>query len=218
MLHFRFESKCAWPVAGVDEAGRGPWAGPVVAAAVILDPENLPRGIDDSKKLDAEQREEFFSVIHRCACAIGIGQASVAEIDIFNIRRATHLAMTRAVQVLILAPAFALVDGNDPPPLPCPARALIGGDGRALSIAAASIVAKVTRDRLMVEMCAAHPVYGFSRHKGYGTPEHAFALLTHGPCAEHRESFAPVRQARATISRGVAVTETQVNRLIQQDS
>ena len=218
MPHFRFEAKYPSPVAGIDEVGRGPWAGPVVAAAVILDPKKLPREIDDSKKLDHEEREKFFKEIHACAFAIGVGQASVAEIDIFNIRKASHLAMVRAFQALNMVPAFALVDGNDPPPLSCPARAIVEGDARSLSIAAASIVAKVTRDRMMVEMCGAHPVYGFSRHKGYGTPEHAFALLTHGPCSEHRESFAPVRQARATISRGVAITETQVNLLIQQDS
>ena len=181
-----------WPVAGVDEAGRGPLAGPV--AAVILDPDDIPDGIDDSKALTSDAREALFDVIVGRALGVGIAFASTAEIDALNIRQATFLAMDRALAALAVTPAHALVDGNEvPPTLACPAEAVIGGDATSLSIAAASILAKVSRDRLMRRLCARYPAYGFSQHKGYGTRRHRAALAEHGPCPAHRRSFAPVR-------------------------
>jgi len=184
-------------VCGVDEAGRGPWAGSVVAAAVILDPNALPMGINDSKKLTAAQRESLFEQIQALAIAWSIAEASVAEIDSLNILRANDLAMARAVSGLKVAPASALVDGNRAPSLPCAAMALVGGDARSLSIAAASILAKVYRDRLMIAADAAYPGYGFAQHKGYGTAAHAAALQRLGPCPLHRMSFAPLKKLGA---------------------
>jgi ribonuclease HII len=195
----RLERALAAPVAGIDEAGRGPWAGPVVAAAVVLDPARVPAGLDDSKRLSAPRRAALFEALAACA-AVGVGLADVAEIDRLNIRRATHLAMRRALDALPTRPRHALVDGNDVPDLPCPATAVVGGDGLSLSIAAASIVAKVTRDRLMEALARSHPGYGFERHKGYGTALHRGALARLGPCAQHRLSFRPVALA-AAISR-----------------
>jgi len=187
-------------VAGIDEAGRGPWAGPVVAAAAILDPGRaIPEGLNDSKKLTEPQRERLFDIIVAEAIAYGVGVATPAEIDQINIRRATHLAMVRATEALALGgvrPTAALVDGDDPPLLDIPTRALVRGDGRSCSIAAASILAKVTRDRLMAALDAEHPGYGFARHKGYGTAFHAQALLRLGPCPIHRFTFAPVSAAQ----------------------
>ncbi|MCH7485439.1 MAG: ribonuclease HII [Proteobacteria bacterium] len=184
-------------VAGVDEAGRGPWAGPVVAAAVILDRDgldpDLALGLDDSKKLPAARRERLFAALQACAL-IGVGRADVADIDSMNILGATLLAMGRAVSALGAAPDLALIDGTSVPDLPCPARPVIGGDGLSLSIAAASIVAKVTRDRLMSELALAHPGYGWERNKGYGTPEHRAALETLGVTPHHRRSFRPIRK------------------------
>lgn len=181
------------PVAGADEAGRGPLAGPVVAAAVILDPERVPEGLNDSKQLTAARRAALFEEI--CATSeIGLCLAPPSRIDRDNIRQACLWALTRAVAALPLAPALVLVDGNDPPPLACPLEMVIGGDGLIASIAAASIVAKVTRDRLMADLGLAFPAYGFERHKGYGTRAHAEALRRHGPCQHHRVSFAPVRE------------------------
>lgn len=182
-----------WPLAGVDEAGRGPLAGPVVAAAVILDPADVPAGLCDSKLLAAGERERLFREIAERALSVSVASATAAEIDALNIRQATLLAMRRAVAGLALRPAFVLVDGNDPPVFACPAEAIIGGDGIACSIAAASIVAKVTRDAMMARLCARYPAYGFSRHAGYGTAAHRAALQVHGPCPEHRYSFAPVK-------------------------
>ncbi|SDR60819.1 RNase HII [Rhizobiales bacterium GAS191] len=179
-------------VAGVDEAGRGPLAGPLVAAAVILDPGSMPEGVDDSKALKPEQRAALFEAILDCA-EVGIATVSVAEIDRINIRQATLLAMRRAVAALPRRPCVALIDGNDPPALSCATSAIIGGDGLSLSIAAASIVAKVFRDAIMRRLEAAHPGYGFSAHKGYGTKAHLAALARLGPSAAHRTSFAPVR-------------------------
>jgi ribonuclease HII len=179
-------------VCGVDEAGRGPLAGPVVAAAVIFEKGRIPRGLDDSKKLSAEAREKLYDKIFGRAVAVGIGDATVDEIDLVNIRQATHLAMARAVRALDPAPCFALVDGNDPPPLPCPCDTLIGGDGLSVSIAAASIIAKVTRDRMMLVLHETHPEYGWDHNKGYGTPDHLSALKAHGCTPHHRRSFAPV--------------------------
>ncbi len=188
------------PVAGIDEAGRGPWAGPVVAAAVILDmTQPLPDGINDSKKLTESQRERLFEAVTGCAVSYGVGVASPEEIDRINIRQATHLAMNRALEALTLSgppPVAALVDGNDAPAFPVPTRAIVDGDALSLSIAAASILAKVTRDRMMVALDAAHPGYGFARHKGYGTAQHAEALLRLGPCPIHRMTFGPVASAK----------------------
>ncbi|MGE4217945.1 MAG: ribonuclease HII [Alphaproteobacteria bacterium] len=185
----------AGPVAGIDEAGRGPWAGPVVAAAVILDADRLPGPllcrIDDSKRLTREAREAVFSEMTRYA-AVGIGVAEVAEIDAINILQATMRAMGRAVEALGQPVAIALVDGNRPPPLPCAVRTVVGGDGLSLSIAAASIVAKVTRDRMMADLAGTHPGYGWERNAGYGTPEHSAAMERLGITVQHRRSFAPV--------------------------
>ncbi len=182
----------AVPVAGVDEVGRGPWAGPVVACAVVLDPARVPVGLDDSKRLSAVQRERLFEEI--CATAdVSLAFAPPTRIDGHNIRQATLWALARAVAGLACTPRLVLVDGNDLPPVPCLARTIIGGDGLVASIAAASIVAKVTRDRLMGALGAAHPGYGFERHIGYGTPEHQQALAALGVCRHHRTSFAPVR-------------------------
>ncbi len=196
MPHFIFESrilsKIGGPVAGVDEAGRGPLAGPVVAAAVIFDKKHIPKGIDDSKALSESAREAAFAAIMETALGVGVGEASVDEIDLVNIRQATHLAMARAIRALSLAPVFALVDGNDPPALPCPCNTIVSGDARSLSIAAASIIAKVTRDRLMATLHGQFPGYGWVRNKGYATEEHLDALARLGPTRHHRRSFAPV--------------------------
>ena len=178
-------------VAGLDEAGRGPWAGPVVAAAVILNGDTVPAGIDDSKALAPARREALFAQLRETA-VIGVGTASVAEIDRLNILAATMLAMGRAVAALATAPAHALVDGNRLPALPCPATAVVGGDRRSLSIAAASIVAKVTRDRVMAGLAGEFPGYGWERNAGYGTPEHRAALARLGVTSHHRRSFAPI--------------------------
>jgi ribonuclease HII len=173
----RLRKRGVWPVVGIDEVGRGPLAGPVVAAAVVLDPKRVPRGLDDSKALDAETRAVLYE----------------RDIDATDIRRASLLAMRRALVALPLTPAFALVDGRDRPDVPCEVEAVIKGDGIVMSIAAASIVAKVVRDRLMQRLCAHYPVYGFSRHVGYATPEHRAAIAAHGPCPYHRMSFSPFR-------------------------
>ncbi|MCB8838757.1 ribonuclease HII [Aurantimonas sp. VKM B-3413] len=180
-------------VAGIDEAGRGPLAGPVVAAAVILDPARMPNGLNDSKKLVMEERERLFAEILASAC-VGFASASALEIDRFNIRGATLLAMRRALQALGQQPCHVLVDGRDlPPRLSCPGTAVISGDALSLSIAAASIVAKVARDRMMRRACPAYDGYGFSRHMGYGTAEHLAAIERLGPCPIHRLSFRPLR-------------------------
>ena len=197
MPHYIYESRLlktmAGPICGVDEAGRGPLAGPVVAAAVILDKARMPKGLNDSKQLDEETREALFPQIMAMAMAVGVGEASVGEIDLVNIRQATHLAMARAVRALQVPASFALVDGNDAPALPCKCDTLVGGDGRSLSIAAASIIAKVTRDRLMMRLHQEHPGYNWCSNKGYGTPEHYSGLKLHGVTIHHRRSFAPIR-------------------------
>jgi len=197
MPHYIYESRLlktmAGPVCGVDEAGRGPLAGPVVAAAVILDRKRIPKGLNDSKQLSEEDREALYPAIMEMAIAVGVGEASVGEIDLINIRQATHMAMARAVRALKVAAEFALVDGNDAPALPCRCDTLIGGDGRSVSIAAASIIAKVTRDRLMVALHDDHPGYNWRSNKGYGTPEHYAGLKAHGVTAHHRRSFGPIR-------------------------
>jgi len=181
-------------VAGVDEAGRGPLAGPVVAAAVILDELKPIRGLKDSKVLTALKRERLFDEIHAKALCLSIAQASVEEIDALNILQATMLAMKRAVEGLRLRPNKVLVDGNRLPQLRVQAEAVIGGDAKIKSISAASILAKVHRDRLCLELHREHPQYGFDGHKGYCTPEHLAALRAHGACPHHRRSFAPVRE------------------------
>lgn len=181
-------------VAGVDEAGRGPLAGPVVAAAVILDTANIPDGLNDSKQLDLAERERLFAEIMRFA-TVCVASSSAAEIDRINIRQATLLAMRRAFDGLSAPACHVLVDGRDvPPSFALRGTAVVGGDARSLSIAAASIVAKVTRDRMMTRLCATFPAYGFSRHMGYATPTHLGALRDHGPCPYHRMSFRPIRQ------------------------
>src|SRR3984957_4895162 len=196
MPSYAFETKILaqrdGPVAGVDEAGRGPLAGPVVAAAVIFERKRIPKGLDDSKVMSEAAREQSFAVIMDMALCVGVGETSVDEIDLVNIRQATHLAMARAVRALALAPVFALVDGNDAPALPCPCDTLVGGDGRSVSIAAASLIAKVTRDRMMAALHAEFPNYGWLRNKGYGTGEHLEALILHGATPHHRRSFSPV--------------------------
>lgn len=181
------------PVCGVDEAGRGPWAGPVVAAAVILDPAAVPGGIRDSKLLPAPRRAALHGEIVASA-RVGVGIAERAEIDEINILQATFRAMARAVEALGAPPAAALVDGNGAPKLACPARTLVGGDMLSVSVAAASIVAKVTRDAIMAELAGECPGYGWERNMGYGTPEHRVALARLGITRHHRLSFAPVRE------------------------
>ena len=181
-------------VAGVDEAGRGPLAGPVVAAAVILDPLRRIRGLADSKLLSPARREELDAQIRAKALCVAVGSASVEEIDRINILQATLLAMRRAVEALRLKPVKVLVDGNQLPILSIRAEAIIDGDATVKAISAASIIAKVHRDHLCLQLDALHPQYGFADHKGYATPEHLAALRRHGACAVHRRTFAPVRE------------------------
>lgn len=194
MVDLSYEQQAAnegyFPVCGVDEAGRGPLAGPVCAAAVILPPDTVITGLDDSKKLTAKKRDVLFDEIRACALAYGVAFASVEEIERLNILQATYLAMRRSIEALSVSPAFALIDGNRiPPDLNVPARAIVGGDGLSASIAAASVLAKVTRDRLMLQMDAQYPGYGFAAHKGYGSRAHCEALRELGPCPIHRMSF-----------------------------
>jgi len=181
-------------IAGIDEVGRGPLAGPVVAAAVVLDMKRVPKGLADSKVLTLEEREALFDKIVATA-QIGIASISHLEIDVINIRQASLSAMCRALAALPCVPDIALVDGNDPPRLPCRVETIVKGDARVASIAAASIVAKVVRDRLMKRLARSFPAYGFSTNVGYRSPTHLAALDAHGPCVFHRRSFAPVRIA-----------------------
>lgn len=183
-------------LAGVDEAGRGPLAGPVMAAAVVLDPGRPIDGLGDSKRIRESEREALEPVIRARALAWAVAWADPAEIDALNILQATHLAMRRAVQGLAVVPTYVQVDGDRVPRLSVPAEAVIGGDGTVAEIGAASILAKVWRDRLMCAMEARHPGYGFAGHKGYPTEAHMAALERMGPCRIHRRSFAPVRRAR----------------------
>ncbi len=207
MPDFAFERTCRGPVCGIDEAGRGPLAGPVVAAAVVLDQRRLSpglrRGIDDSKKLSPEAREEFARRLWDCA-AIGVGAASVAEIDRVNILQASLLAMRRAFAALPQCPLSALIDGNRTPQIPCATRAVVGGDGLSLSIAAASIIAKVTRDRLMRALALRYPGYGWEHNMGYPTAEHREALVALGLTPHHRRSFGPVQLILGFDSRKTA--------------
>jgi ribonuclease HII len=191
-----FEQRLTGVICGIDEAGRGPLAGPVVAAAVILPtivPPLLLAQLDDSKRLAARRRETLFDIILACA-TVGVGRAEVAEIDRINILQATFLAMGRAAARLGCPVDHALVDGNQRPPLSCPVQCIVKGDGRSLSIAAASVIAKVTRDRIMVALAQAFPGYGWDHNAGYGTADHRAAILRLGPTPHHRLSFAPLRQ------------------------
>lgn len=191
---FRFETEApAGPVCGVDEVGRGPWAGPVVTAAVILDPATAPEGLNDSKKLSAKKRDVLFDQLQVAPHAVGV--ASVEEIDRLNILNATYLAMQRAIAALPVAPGFALIDGNRIPyDLPCPAWAIVKGDARSASIAAASIIAKVTRDRMMADLAEAFPGYGWETNAGYGVPAHREGLNRLGVTPHHRRSFKPIHK------------------------
>jgi len=187
-----------WPVAGCDEAGRGPLAGPVVAAAVVLDPDRIPRGLNDSKKLTADEREKLYEKI--CATAqVAVAFGSIARIDRDNILRASLWALARAVKALPVVPRLVYVDGNIKIDAGCDCEAVVSGDALVLSVAAASIVAKVTRDRLMVRLGFEHPGYGFERHMGYSVPEHFAALARLGPTIHHRRSFAPVAAKLAAL-------------------
>lgn len=195
MPDLRLERACEGLVAGIDEAGRGPWAGPVVAAAVILDvaslPDDLTNTIDDSKKLSAARREDIAARLCHCA-RIGIGAATISEIGTLNILGATFLAMERAVTALGIVPDMALVDGNRAPTLSCPVRTVVKGDSISLSIAAASIVAKVTRDRIMARLAVRYPEFGWERNAGYGTAQHRAALERVGVTPHHRKTYAPI--------------------------
>ena len=196
MPDFALERAAGGPVAGIDEAGRGPWAGPVVAAAVILDPATLPHllaaGLDDSKTLPPARRRELYRGLLECA-EIGIGAASVREIEEDNVLGATLTAMGRALAALPRRPTVALVDGNRAPDLPCRVETVVRGDSLSMSIAAASIVAKVTRDRIMARLSSRYPGFAWERNAGYGTAEHRRALERHGPTPHHRRGFAPIR-------------------------
>jgi ribonuclease HII len=188
-----------WPVAGADEAGRGPLAGPVVAAAVILDPDRIPDGLNDSKQLSAQKREVLFEKIIATA-TVAIASSSSTRIDETDIRKASLDAMRRAVIGLAIPASYVLTDGLDVPPgIPCPGRAVVKGDARSLSIAAASIIAKVTRDRMMTRAHLVFPAYGFAMHAGYGTAQHRRGIEEHGPCSLHRMSFRPLRRDGVAI-------------------
>jgi len=192
MPDFEIENSRRGIIAGVDEAGRGPWAGPVVAAAVIANQSTIPSGINDSKKLSSDKRELLFEQIMQ-NCLVGVGIASAQEIDDLNILQATMLAMRRAVLNLQSIPDLALIDGNKTPDLPCKAIAIVKGDAKSLSIAAASIIAKVTRDRIMCKLANDHPFYGWESNSGYGTKKHQDGLAKHGITAHHRLSFKPIK-------------------------
>ena len=203
MPDFQLEDESLKPVAGFDEAGRGPWAGPVVASAVILPRDAMPVSLltklDDSKKVRKTARETLFAEL-RAVAEIGIGITSPAEIDEFNILQASMLAMQRAAKGLTIKPAAALVDGNHAPDIPYEVKTIVKGDSRSLSIAAASIVAKVTRDRIMADLSKKYPGYGWESNAGYGTKEHYNALLQLGVTPEHRQSFTPIRNLLTTSS------------------
>lgn len=190
---FSIESAYHGTIVAIDEVGRGPWAGPVVTAAVVLDPHNIPTGINDSKKLSAAKREELFHTITASA-RTATGMATVEEIDRLNILQATFLAMQRAYDALAVDAEIALIDGNKAPKLPCPTRCIVKGDAISLSIAAASIIAKVTRDRLMASFAREYPFYGWETNAGYGTKAHQEGLAIHGITPHHRKSFAPIKQ------------------------
>jgi len=198
---FEIENEFDGLVAGIDEAGRGPWAGPVVAAAVILNPNGTPAGLRDSKTLSEKRRRELSAALWKVA-RIGVGVASVEEIDRLNILRASLLAMTRAAANLPAAPSVCIVDGKIKPRLPCPAYTVVKGDAKSLSIAAASIIAKVTRDRMMRELARDFPEYAWERNKGYGVAAHRSALDIYGVTPHHRRSFAPIHNKLYADSHG----------------
>ena len=188
------ERECPQPVCGIDEVGRGPWAGPVVAAAVILNPDDVPVGLNDSKKLSAGRRQMLAEAI-RATALVGLGEASVGEIERLNILQASYLAMRRAVDALPQRPAFCLIDGRHiPPGFPSSSKAIIGGDGRSASIAAASIIAKVHRDEVMVALSQQYPGYGWETNAGYGVPKHIEALRLLGVTPHHRRTFKPIHK------------------------
>lgn len=187
-----YEQSFGGLIAGIDEAGRGPWAGPVVAAAVVFYTSNIPQGVHDSKKLSSARRAEIYDAILKNA-HVGVGIATAEEIDKVNILQATFLAMQRAYNLLGITPDIALIDGNKCPKLPCTTKAIIGGDALCPSIAAASIIAKVTRDRIMTELAQDHPQYGWDRNAGYGTAQHQDALKNFGVTPHHRRSYKPIQ-------------------------
>lgn len=197
---YRIESEYDGIIVAIDEVGRGPWAGPVMTAAAILDPHNIPEGLDDSKRLPPARREALYAAI-RATARVEIGIASVQEIEELNVLGATKLAMRRAYDALGVQAAIALIDGNQPPELPCPTRCIVGGDGLCVSIAAASIVAKVTRDRLMAELAKEYPGYGWETNAGYGTKEHQDGIARYGLTPHHRRNFAPIRALLEAASR-----------------
>ena len=212
---FKIELDYPQPLAGVDEAGCAPLAGPVVAAACILDRDRFPRGIDDSKNLPIEKREAIYSRLTKCA-AFGVGIATVEEIDQINIYWARMLAMTRAVEALGVEPAWVLVDGNACPKWQRPSKAIVDGDAKCRSIAAASIIAKVTRDRMMVEYAASHPGYGWEHNRGYPTPDHRRALKELGPTPLHRRTFGVVREILAAAAQPtLQLCETEPTSLLR---
>ena len=190
------ERDIGWPkklIAGIDEAGRGPWAGPVVSAAVILNEKNIPDGLNDSKKLSEKKRLSLYSSIYNFH-SVGVGISSIEEIDSMNVLQATFLSMKRAVEDLNPQPEYILVDGNLDPGLNFKTRCIIKGDSISISIAAASVIAKVTRDNLMLKLDKEFPNYNWKKNKGYGTAEHRNALELHGPCKYHRKSFSPINK------------------------
>lgn len=204
--NWSFEAVFDGPVCGIDEAGRGPLAGPVVAAAVILRKNNIPQGLNDSKKLSETKRESLLQSIYDAAC-VGIGIAEPEEIDRVNILGASMLAMARAASNLSQKPIAALIDGNRAPILDVPCQTIVKGDAKSLSIAAASIIAKVTRDRIMADADTRFPSYGFAGHKGYPTQAHRQLLMDHGPCPIHRFSYAPVRESMLKLRRSVDINQ-----------
>jgi ribonuclease HII len=194
-------------ICGIDEAGRGPLAGPVVAAAVVLDKKRRINGLNDSKQLTEGRRDILTARIKERAIAWGVGVATVEEIDTVNIRQANFLAMRRAFDQLGMTPTHVLVDGNDPPPIPCKITCIVGGDALESAISAASILAKTTRDAMMIDLCVRYPGYGFSQHKGYGSAAHLEALRRLGPCPAHRRSFRPVREALGIMDKVIVARE-----------
>jgi len=194
-------------ICGIDEAGRGPLAGPVVAAAVVLDKKRRIAGLNDSKQLTEGRRDILTARIKERAIAWGVGVATVEEIDTVNIRQANFLAMRRAFDQLGMTPTHVLVDGNDPPPIPCKITCIVGGDALEPAISAASILAKTTRDAMMIDLCVRYPGYGFSQHKGYGSAAHLEALRRLGPCPVHRRSFRPVREALGIMDKVIVARE-----------
>jgi ribonuclease HII len=215
MPGLKHEKLCLAPVVGVDEAGRGPLAGPVVAAAVILPARGIPRGIDDSKKLTAAERARIHDRLRACAM-VGVGICEAPEIDTLNIYWATMKAMTLAVEALGCDPGHVLVDGNRLPRWSYAATAIVGGDAASLSIAAASIIAKHTRDTIMIAHAESYPHYGWHTNKGYSAPEHLRALREHGPCPLHRRSFAPVAQAELPFAAPISARGVPATAMIEE--